>query len=235
VTSGDLSKALEPLIAAISNASAKGWYEWVIGGLAAFSLALVAWSTVLTRRMQQAAHKQANASLEALRESVQQRQTGERMLAEARTQNQLAIRPIVILDADLTYQTVGGLPPDLQFKNMGNGPAFHCVALGKAGDELVIFTDVVPLVEKADSEPCKFEPKAVSVLERMTSKQKAQSPLDWMRDGLISSPLYVVIRYSDIFDKHHETSVLMNYSNVPQPRWELKFLNVRVTDGGAAS
>jgi hypothetical protein len=120
VSPSELSLVLQPLIEAVKHSSDEGIYDWIIGGLTALSLLLVAWSTVLTRRMQAASEKQAQAALKSLTEAEQQRKIAEQMLEEGRRQHTLEVRPVVALrcyqERDHGWVVL--------VHNAGRGPAF---------------------------------------------------------------------------------------------------------------
>lgn len=176
-------------------------------------LGLVA-SLWMSWRLQEAAQKQTATAQEALK--------------EARRQNQLAIRPIVLLEPDPTYERKGDVAPArLRFRNIGKGPAFHITAIGKAGEDVVIAILNIPLVEEAQHCPATFIP-VKAVRDHQAGFQTVQPLFEWMRDGLLPSPIRLTIFYKDVYEALHETAMHIGYETARKPRWELKFSRLRV-------
>ncbi|HEY3443597.1 MAG TPA: hypothetical protein VGK29_22760 [Paludibaculum sp.] len=191
----DYSQLLLQLVKAVQENAAKDWVYYVSAVVTAASAVLVAWSVFLTRRMQQAAEIQANASTATMREAQLQREQSERQLKEMQEQARFSQMPVIILDhGDQMSTTIA---------NIGAGPAFTI--------RVIVESTAVSLKEPLEIgvlTPGGNGKLDLSVLVEHPKDEFLTVPLTRLRQRLAGDiPVELVITYSDLAGREYSTRI----------------------------
>jgi len=207
----DYSAILNDLVNVVGQSNQKDWWDIATVLLTAFSLIMIGVTTVLTRRMQTASQTQAQAALEAVRESVEQRQVAERTLEEARKQTLLSVRPLVILETGSMPIPTDDHPTTLMYRNIGRGPAFavSCVPIKQTYAEInCVITNLIETDKRVKPEMHVLRRSYQSAGEETAFEEVPESLntiINLMQCNQLPNPLMFHLTYRDMLGNAYDT------------------------------